>query len=86
VNSSYSAAQINSTGTGFNIPLTNAIKLDQVYISNQERVNLGDVTDRFGMVATSGITGESDVLVITARSFTGSVNKVHTSVQWQELE
>jgi hypothetical protein len=86
VNSTYSAAQINSGATTFNIPLSSAVKLDQLYVSNQERVNLSELSDRFGMVATSGINGESDVLVVTARALTGTVNKVHVSVQWQELE
>ena len=84
VDSTYSAAQINTTATS--LDTTDGILLDEIYVVNQVRTNLTDTTDRFGSLVTSGITGNTDVIVLTGMTLSGSVNNVVGGFQWQELE
>ena len=84
VNTSYSAVEINSNPTS--ATLTNAIKRDEIYVVNQVRTSFAGSTNRFGLILTSSIEGYSDVVVVTARTFSGTVNNVSAAIQWQEFE
>jgi hypothetical protein len=84
VNSEVSAVQINSTPTS--VDLTGAIKVDEIYVVNQVRTAFAGTENRFGLVLTSDIVGNTDVAVLTAQTFSGTVNNVSAAAQWQEFE
>ena len=84
VNASYSAVEINTTPTA--VTLTNSVKVDEIYVVNQSRNSFAGTDDRFGLQLTSDIQGNTDVVVITGETFSGTVNNVSAASQWQEFE
>ena len=88
VNSSYSVAQYSGNlSTGYNS--ANAIVLDEGYFYGRGTntfASLGEVFASQLLQLTSNITGESDILVLTATyvNASGSTNVLGT-IQWQEI-
>jgi hypothetical protein len=88
VNSGYSVAQYaNNLSSGYNS--TNAIILDQGYFygrGTNTLATLGDVFASQLLQITSNISGESDILVLTATyvNSSGSTN-VFGTILWQEI-
>lgn len=80
----YSAVEINSTPTA--VSLTGAIKVGEEYVVNQMRSTFAGVENRFSLILTSNIPGNSDYCIVTGQTFSGSVNNVSAAAQWQEYE
>ena len=89
VNSDYSVAQYAlNLATGYNS--TNGIVLDEGYFYGRGTntfATLGEVFATQILQITSDISGNSDILVLTATfvSTSGSSTTVYGTLQWQEL-
>ena len=80
-----SAVEYNENATGFSTAGTNYEVLQTGFASTQSRGAPQGIDDRFAFVLSSDIAGNSDIIVITAYTYTGNV-KVSASIDWQEVE